>query len=125
MAVSGIHRLSGLHPEVDDAARWALTWAETYGVPVTVTSGYRSIEDQARLYRRFRACVEAGRFPSRECPYPANPPGGSSHNFGLAFDSTTEPRFQEWWNYVRRLAGFEVLPNDIIHAQVPNWRSHV
>ncbi len=113
---AGTYRLVGLHPEVDAAARWALKWADFYNVPVTVTSGFRSLRKQAEL----RAAWEAGR--SR---FPANRPGDSSHNFGLAWDSTVPSWAQSWWTHVRELAGFEVLPNDIIHAQVRNWRQFV
>ena len=109
-------KLAGLHPEVRARAEWALGWADYYGVPVTVTSGYRSFQRQAELRRDW----EMGR-----SQWPANRPGDSSHNFGLAWDSVTEPWAQEWWNEVRRYAGFEVLPNDEIHAQVPRWRDYV
>jgi len=110
---SGTFRLGRLNRDVRDAARWAISWADYYRVPVTVTSGYRSFAKQARL----RQDWEEGR--SR---FPANRPGDSSHNFGLAWDSTVPSWAQSWWNEVRSLAGFEVLPNDLIHAQVPNWR---
>lgn len=116
MSISGRRRLAGTHPEVRAAATWALGWADHYGVPITVTSGKRTWEDQERLYRSYLQ----GR--SR---FPANRPGDSSHQYGLAFDSTTENRFQDWWSMVRRMAGFEVLENDIIHAQVPSWRQYV
>lgn len=123
---AGRLKLSGLHPEVRRAAEWALGWADFYGVPVTVTSGFRSWSEQARLRRRYERCLERGLFgTTRDCRFPANRPGDSSHNYGLAWDSTTEPRYQAWWNAVRRLAGFEVLPNDEVHAQVPSWRDYV
>lgn len=109
-------KLSGLHPQVREAAEWALSWADYYGVPVTVTSGLRTLEEQAELRRRY----EQGR-----SAFPANRPGDSSHNYGLAWDSVVPPWAQEWWDYVRRLAGFEVLANDVIHAQVPSWRQYV
>jgi hypothetical protein len=64
-----------------------------------------------------------GRTP--ECRYPANRPGDSAHNFGLAWDSTVDPQFQGWWDYVRSAVGFQVLPNDRIHAQLPSWRRYV
>lgn len=119
-------RLAGLHPDVRAAADWALGWADYYGVPVTVTSGFRSWQAQADLRRNFEQCVAAGRFPSEPgCLFPANMPGDSSHNWGLSWDSTTDPRFLPWWTHVRELAGFEVLPNDVIHAQVPRWRDFV
>jgi len=116
MSVSGRLRLGEAHPEVKAAAEWALSWAAFYGVPITVTSVFRSWEEQQRLYTRYLQ----GR--SR---WPANKPGDSSHNYGFSFDSTTESLYQEWWTMVRRMAGFEVLEHDIIHAQVPNWRQYV
>lgn len=119
-------KLAGLEPSVRAAAEWCVAVAEYYGVPVTVTSGFRSVEHQARLYRNYQRCVAAGEFgKTARCMFPAAPPGSSSHNYGLAWDSTTEPWAQSWWNYVRELAGFQVLPNDIIHAQVPNWQEYV
>ena len=108
--------LSGLHPDVAAAAEWALGWAEYYRVPVTVTSGYRSLSEQARLRREW----EAGR--SR---WPANRPGDSAHNYGLAWDSSVPSWAQSWWTYVRELAGFRVPPGDEIHAEVPSWRDYV
>lgn len=123
---TGALKLLRLHPEVKEAAQWALGWADFYGVPVTVTSGFRSFEEQARLRRNFEQCVASGRFPSEPgCMFPANVPGDSSHNWGLSWDSTIDPRFLPWWTMVRELAGFEVLPNDVIHAQVRNWRDFV
>lgn len=123
---AGRLKLAGLHRDVRAAADWALGWADFYGVPVTVTSGFRSHEEQARLRRNFEQCVASGRFPSEPgCSFPANRPGDSSHNWGLSWDSVTDPRFQKWWTHVRELAGFEVLPNDLIHAQVPRWRDFV
>lgn len=116
MPISGGVKLQGLNDQVRAAAQWCLDVADYYGVPVTVTSGYRSWEQQRKLYADY---VE-GR--SR---WPANRPGDSAHNYGLAFDSTVPDWAQAWWTQVRRYVGFEVLPNDIIHAQVPNWRTYV
>lgn len=116
MALRGRGRLRGLHPSVREAANWTLDVAEYYRVPITVTSGHRDWATQTRLYRDWKR----GR-----SKWPANPPGDSSHNFGLAWDSTTTPEYQRAWNYIRRAAGFEVLDHDIIHAQLPNWRQYV
>lgn len=108
--------LAGLQSWVRPYAEWCLDVAHYYGIPVTITSTYRSWAEQAELRRRY----EQGR--SR---WPANRPGDSAHNYGLAWDSTVPERYQDWWNAVRRAAGFEVLDNDIIHAQVPRWRDLV
>jgi len=123
MSIGGRLKLAGIHPDVRAAADWALSWAEFYDVPITVTSGIRSWEEQNRLYQRHVKCVQLGLSGTPgDCRFPANPPGDSSHQYGLSFDSATESKYQPWWNEVRRLAGFEVLENDLIHAQVPNWR---
>jgi len=106
-------RLAGLHPGLRTNAQWTLDVADFYGVPVNVTSVYRSWTAQKRL----RELWLAGK--SR---FPANRPGDSAHNFGLAWDSTVAPEYQAWWDAVRRFAGFEVLPNDLIHAQLTSWR---
>lgn len=68
---------SDLHPEFRPWARWIYGVALDNGLQPRVTSTYRSISRQARLYNEYRA----GR---RELP--AAPPGRSLHNFGLAFD---------------------------------------
>lgn len=114
--IQGRRLTNRLQPSVRDAARYALEIAEYYGIPVTVTSGYRSWADQAELRRRY----ESGK--SR---FPANRPGDSSHNYGLSFDSVVAPEHQAAWNAIRRWVGFEVLPHDIIHGQVPGWRQYV
>jgi hypothetical protein len=108
--------LRGLHPDVRAAAEWALSWARHYNVPVTVTSTRRTWAEQAELRRRWEAGLSK---------WPANRPGESSHEYGLSWDSTTEPWAQSWWNQVRTLAGFSVPTNDEIHAEVPNWRQYV
>lgn len=118
--------LAGLDPSVRSAAEWAIWWADHYDVPVTVTSGFRDWASQRRLYDNYQSCLSRGAMGrTPECQYPANRPGDSSHNWGLAWDSTTDRGYQEWWNMVRRAAGFEVLPHDQIHAQVPKWRDYV
>lgn len=108
--------LRGLQTWLRPAAQWALDWAAFYNVPVRVTSTFRSWAEQAELRRRF----EAG-----QADFPANRAGDSAHQWGLAWDSVVPPQYQAWWTHVRQLAGFQVLSNDVIHAQVPNWRDLV
>lgn len=105
--------LRGLDPVVREAAELALAVARHFHIPVTVTSSFRSLEEQARLRRQWLAGGS---------PFPANRPGDSAHNFGWAFDSVTEPSLQADWNLIRRWVGFHVPENDQIHAEVPNWR---
>jgi len=89
--------------------------AHYYGISPTVTSVFRSWAEQTRLRERY----ERG-----ESRWPANRPGDSAHNFGWAFDSVVPAADLDFWTEIRRYVGFEVLPNDIIHAQVPDWRRY-
>jgi len=89
--------------------------ANHYGIVPTVTSVYRSWGAQQRLRSRW----ERG-----ESNFPANRPGDSAHNYGWAFDAVVPAADQSLWDQIRAYVGFEVLPNDIIHAQVPNWRQY-
>lgn len=80
---------------------------------------------QQELRDKWEACVARGQ-PGPPCAYPANRPGDSAHNWGLAWDSVIEPDdLMDWWVAVRRDFGWEVLENDKIHAQYPNWRALV
>lgn len=98
------------------AAQYAVDIADFYGIPVTVTSGYRTYDEQARLYKR----VLSGR-----ARFPAAPPGTSAHEYGFAFDSVTEPRYLNAWDWIRNYVGFETRRSDTVHAVVPNWRGYV
>jgi len=66
-----------LDPAFRPWARWLYQVAIVNDLQPRVTSTYRSISQQARLYNEYRA----GR---RQLP--AAPPGRSLHNFRLAFD---------------------------------------
>ena len=105
--------LSGLHPEVRRRVQLALDFARSQRVPVTVTSTFRSLGQQRKLYAAF----QAGR-----SQFPANPPGQSGHNYGLAWDSVVPEAYIGWWGRVREAVGFRVPANDWIHAEVPNWQ---
>jgi D-alanyl-D-alanine carboxypeptidase len=113
--------LRGLHPSVRERAELALSWAHRYGLSVTITSGYRSWAEQDRLHREYLAKRAAGKET-----WPANPPGHSSHNYGLAWDSWVPTEAEWWtWTYLRQMAGFRVPEHDRPHAEVPNWRAYV
>lgn len=60
-------------------------WVNAVGQTFRVVSGYRSLAEQERLYRRWLA-----RVPGQA---PAAPPGRSMHNFGLAIDGSHWGRF--------------------------------
>lgn len=119
-------KLSGLNRHVREAADWCLAWADYYGVPVTVTSGFRSWADQERLYRNYQQCLASGSMgKTPDCQFPANAPGDSAHNFGLAWDSDVPEYARPWWRAIREYAGFRVPAHDRVHAEVPNWRTYV
>ncbi len=115
-------QLAGLHPQVRERAELVLGYANQFMVRPRVTSGFRSWHEQADLRRKWEAGLS---------PFPANRPGDSAHNFGLAFDAVLptdlrgRPEWEAWWKAVREWAGFDVPSNDSIHAQVPNWRQFV
>lgn len=118
--------LRGLHPEVRTAAEFALKWARFYGIRPRITSVKRSWAQQRKLRDKFESCVLQGRFPSPpDCRFPANEPGDSAHQFGLAFDSTVRADQAPIWNEIRRRIGFTVPGHDAIHAEVTGWRGFV
>jgi hypothetical protein len=124
--------LAGIHQQLRPYADQALAIARENGIPVTVTSVFRSLDFQRRLRANYELCLARGKSgqavsvtPGMSCAYPANRPGDSSHNFGLAWDSITEERFQPFWNEIRRWVGWEVPPGDVIHAELPGWRRYL
>lgn len=68
--------------EMQPFARSLVSAAGAAGLQPRVTSTRRTYAAQARLYRRFLAGLS---------PYPAAPPGTSSHEFGYAFDMVCTP----------------------------------
>jgi len=118
--------LRGLHSDVRDAAEYAHEIAEYNGISPRVSSGYRSWAEQTKLRSNHERCVRDGNFPSApDCRFPANRPGDSAHNYGLAWDSVVAPDHQATWDAIRRYVGFDVPSNDLIHGEVPGWRQYV
>lgn len=96
----------------------------TTGRRVVLTSAHRSSQKQSRL----REDYESGR-----SKVPANRPGDSAHEYGLAldFDIVGAPYrgnrdlWQRFWAQARG-QGFHVIgPRDPYHVEVPNWRAFV
>lgn len=67
-----------LHPEVQTRCRALLDTATSVGILLCVTQGYRSPQQQAKLYAQGRTAP--GAIVTRA------PPGSSWHEFHLAFD---------------------------------------
>jgi len=107
-------QLRGLDSRIRPYVEYAHEIARYYGIDPTVTSTYRSWEDQTKL----RAKWERG-----ESRYPANRPGDSAHNYGWAWDSVVPADQQALWDQIREYVGFRVPPNDRIHGEVPQWRN--
>jgi peptidoglycan LD-endopeptidase CwlK len=71
-------KLANLNPIVAQKARKLIASAYNKGIKIIITQGYRSIEEQNRLYEQGRSK------PGKKV---TNAKGGQSyHNFGLAFD---------------------------------------
>ncbi len=117
--------LRGLHSQLRPYAEYAHTIAQHFGVTPRVASVRRNWNEQQVLYERYMTAVRQGRFPSPSQPYPANAPGDSAHQFGLAWDSQVAPEYRQWWQDVRRWVGFTVYDHDAPHAELPGWRAVV
>lgn len=120
--------ISDLLPPVRDRMNQAIQIANMLGFAPRVTSSYRSISQQATLRRQYESCIANGQIVSPTnadptCRYPANAPGDSAHNFGLAFDSVVPDGYWDAWTELRAFLGFRVPDNDRVHAEVPDWRS--
>ena len=66
-----------MHPTARRAAQALLDYGRAAGISLTVTSAFRSRSKQAKLYRAYLR---------GESRYPAQPPGKSMHEHGVAFD---------------------------------------
>ena len=71
----------GIQPELADALRTFRRLAQAHRLTYTITSGYRSLRHQERLYSAYLARGRTG--------LPAARPGCSLHNFGFAVDAVS------------------------------------
>lgn len=117
--------LKGLNPGLLSAAEYTLQLGAKYGLKPQVTSVYRTLDEQRTLRRLYEACQAGDRLSCQKQPYPANRPGDSAHNWGLAWDSWVPVAQMPLWVEVRRAVGWRVPDNDLIHAELPVWRSYV
>ncbi len=118
--------LAGIHRDLRAYAEWCYRIAWHNGIQPNTTSVYRDWALQTYLYNRWQNCKARGEaYTEGPCRYPANRPGDSAHNYGLAWDSVVPPEQQDAWDWIRRYVGFRVPENDPIHAELPNWRAYV
>lgn len=108
-------RWNGLERGLIPAADGALRLAARYSIPVRVTSVRRNWAEQEELYARYRAGL---------AEFPANAPGDSPHQYGVAWDSTVPAAQLPLWNAIRRYFGWQLYPHDPVHAELPGWRNH-
>lgn len=107
--------LSSLHPSFKPWAQALYLGAERAGWRPRITSTYRSVAEQQRLYQR-RQDVLAGRLPPSAQPYPVAPPGSSRHNYGAAVDMHSDvPGALAYMGRVWRSWGGFWSPSDDIH----------
>lgn len=114
----------GVHREVARRGRLVQqTFERLEGRRLFLTSGYRSAKKQAQLYEDYR---------SGRSRIPANRPGNSAHEVGLALDFSVgrpypaDKRLWERYWQIARAFGFRPLgPSDPVHIEVPNWRQLV
>jgi len=125
-------QLRGLHEALRPAAEWLANEWQRQKLPLQVTSVKRPLDQQARLRANFELCQRLGKYPSdaeltpgMSCRWPANRPGDSAHNYGLAWDSWVPPELMPDWVAWRRAQGWTVPDNDVIHAELPDWRRYL
>ena len=123
--------LRGLHPQLRPYAEYAMQVAEANGIRPEVTSVYRGMALQGRLRDNWERCVDRGLYPSKaqlqygmSCAYPANRPGDSGHNYGLAWDSWVPEDQMSTWAAIRQWVGWQVPEHDLIHAELTDWRQY-
>jgi len=108
--------LRGLTTDVREQAEFAFKIAHQFGITPVVTSTVRAWAEQLQLRQKW----ERG-----ESEFPANRPGDSAHEYGLAFDSWVPDEQMPCWVEIRRCVGLRVPDGDLIHAERPEWRSSI
>jgi len=106
--------LKGLEPDVRNAAETAFKLAGELGIVPVVTSVRRDWAEQLRLRERWESGLSK---------FPANKPGESAHQYGLAFDSWVPDDQMACWVQLRECVGLRVPAGDLIHAERQDWRS--
>ncbi len=76
--------ISSLHPNIQQSAKDFISEANRQGIDLLVTSDYRSVDQQNKLYNKGRD--KNGNVTDRSAVVTNVPGGQSNHNFGLALD---------------------------------------
>lgn len=111
--------LNTLIPELRPFARELLRAAGLAGYLPRVTSTLRSSAEQARLYRRSLAGLNA---------YPVAPPGSSAHEYGFAFDMVVSPMegladVGQYWEQLGGVWGGRF--GDEVHFEYPGFKQYL
>lgn len=115
--------LSGLWPPFAEAVRYLQLYVDYFRLDARVTSGHRSMEEQARLYAKGRTPQEIKSQVAKRGTGGAvtdAPPGASAHNWGLAID--VEGRDQAKVIQLGRALGFGTVSWDPAHLEWPGWQ---
>ena len=108
-------RWPGLDSRLIPYADAAIADARQAGLHPRVTSVRRNWAEQTRLWQNYRAGLSL---------LPANPPGESSHQYGVGWDSVVLEGEWDDWNDIRARWGWKLYPNDPVHAEFPGWQSY-
>lgn len=114
---------SGLWPPFAAAVSILKAWSDYFSLNATITSGYRDLREQERLYAIGRTPAEIAARVSKQGKGGAvtdAPPGSSAHNYGLAID--VEGPDQSAVMEIARALGFGLVSWDPAHVEWPNWR---
>lgn len=107
------HSLGDVHPALAARINWIQRVSAAYGLATTVTSGYRTYEEQRELYEN-----------RGTNPFPVAPPGCSTHEYGLAVDLVANPyrpEYQNWLGSLGRYLGLVWRREDPVHFQIVPW----
>jgi hypothetical protein len=107
-------RWPGLAPQLVPFAEEAMRRAQRANIRPRVTSVRRNWGEQEELYANYQRGLS---------PFPANPPGESPHQYGVAWDSVVPAHDQPVWDQIRASVGWKLYPHDPVHAELPNWRT--
>lgn len=108
-------RWAGLEAWLIPYADGAVRMAQAYGIKPTITSIRRNWAEQSKLYDEYISGLRT---------IPANPPGTSGHQYGVAFDSSVPPDQLQLWNAIRAHWGWKLYANDPVHAELPGWQNY-